>query len=204
MIISAVLFDLDGVLVDACEWHYEALNAALVRTGYPPIGREEHLSTFNGLPTRVKLKMLDVPDDMIAVINDQKQKHTLDIIRSNANIMLEKIELHRYLKSNGIKIACVTNSIEETAKEMLIATGQMPYIDLLVSNEQVKRNKPYPDCYNHAINTLGVDPLSCLCVEDSPKGIQSATSSIAGHIWVVSDPTKVTLKNYTTFVGYDL
>jgi beta-phosphoglucomutase len=201
MIITAVLFDLDGVLVDACEWHYEALNAALIGAGYPPIGREDHLSTFNGLPTRVKLKMLDVTDDMIAVINDQKQKHTLDIIRSNANIMLEKIELHRYLKSNGIKIVCVTNSIEETAKEMLIATGQMPYIDLLVSNEQVKRNKPYPDCYNHAINTLGVDPRSCLCVEDSPKGIQAATSSIAGHLWVVTDPTKVTLKNYLNFTG---
>jgi beta-phosphoglucomutase len=202
--IKAVLFDLDGVLVDACDWHYEALNAALVEAGYHPIVREEHLSTFNGLPTRVKLKMLGVTENMIAAINDKKQKHTLDTIRASATLMPEKIELHRYLKSNGIKIACVTNSIEETAKEMLIATGQMPYIDLLVSNEQVKRNKPYPDCYNHAINTLGVDPLSCLCVEDSPKGIQSATSSIAGHIWVVSDPTKVTLKNYTTFVGYDL
>jgi beta-phosphoglucomutase len=200
MIVSAVLFDLDGVLVDACEWHYEALNAALVEAGYLPIGREEHLSTFNGLPTRVKLKMLGVPDDMVAAINDQKQKHTLDIIRSLATLMPEKIELHRYLKSNGIKIACVTNSIEETAKEMLIATGQMPYIDLLVSNEQVKRNKPYPDCYNHAINTLEVDPSRCICVEDSPKGIEAATSSIAGHLWVVSDPTKVTLKNYVNFM----
>lgn len=198
--IKAVLFDLDGVLVDACDWHYEALNAALVGAGYPPIGREEHLSTFNGLPTRVKLKMLGVPDNMVAAINDQKQKHTLDIIRSSANIMPEKIELHRYLKSNGIKIACVTNSIEETAKEMLIATGQMPYIDLLVSNEQVKRNKPYPDCYNHAIHTLGVDPSCCICVEDSLKGIEAATSSIAGHLWVVSDPTKVTLKNYVNFM----
>jgi len=198
--LSCVLFDLDGVLVDACDWHYEALNAALVEVGYPPIARDEHLSTFNGLPTRVKLKMLGVPDSMIAAINDQKQKHTLDIIRASARIMSEKIELHQYLKSNGIKIACVTNSIDETAREMLTATGQMPYIDLLVSNEQVKHNKPHPDCYNYAINTLGVDPKSCICVEDSPKGIQAATSSIAGHLWVVGDATKVTLKNYINFV----
>ncbi len=200
MKIEAVLFDLDGVLVDACDWHYHALNIALVGSGYPVIEREEHLSTFNGLPTRVKLKMLGVPDDMIDTINDQKQKHTLDIIRAKARIMDEKIELHQYLKSNGIKIACVTNSIEETAKEMLTATGQMPYIDLLVSNEQVERNKPYPDCYNHAINTLGVDPLNCMCVEDSLKGIQAATSSIAGHLWAVVDSTTVTKSNYEKFI----
>jgi len=200
MYIDAILFDLDGVLVDACDWHYEALNAALVGAGYPVIDRESHLSTYNGLPTRVKLQMLGVPDDVATSINASKQKHTLDIIQSSANIMHEKIELHEYLKSKGIKIACVTNSIEETAREMLTATGQMPYIDLLVSNEMVARNKPYPDCYNHAITTLGVDPLSCLCVEDSPKGIEAAVGSIAGHIWVVTDTTKVTLKNYINFV----
>jgi len=199
--IEAILFDLDGVLVDACDWHYEALNAALVEAGYPPIGREEHLSAFNGLPTRVKLKMLNVPDDVVAAINNQKQKHTLDIIRKSATIMPEKIELHKFLKSKGIKIACVTNSIEETAREMLVTTGQMPYIELLVSNEQVKNNKPHPDCYNYAIRTLGVDPLKCVCVEDSPKGIQSAVSSIAGHLWVVSDTTCVTKSNYEKFMG---
>ena len=202
--IKCVLFDLDGVLVDACDWHYEALNSALANAGYPIIDRESHISTYNGLPTRVKLKMLGVPDDMIVTINNQKQKNTLDIIRSSATIMPEKIELHRYLKSNGIKIACVTNSIEETAKEMLITTGQMPYIDLLVSNEQVKYNKPHPDCYNYAINTLGVDQISCLIVEDSPTGIEAAINSIAVHLWIVSDHTKVTLNNYINFMKNEL
>jgi HAD superfamily hydrolase (TIGR01509 family) len=198
--IRAVLFDLDGVLVDACDWHYDALNSAMVEAGYKAIDRESHLSIYNGLPTRVKLQMLNIPDDAASRINEQKQRHTLDIIRKSAKIMPEKIELHRYLRERGIKIACVTNSIEETAREMLTATGQMPYIDLLVSNEQVKRNKPHPDCYNHAINTLMVDPYHCICVEDSPKGIEAVTSSIAGHLWVVTDPTKVTLKNYLNFM----
>jgi beta-phosphoglucomutase len=198
--ISAVLFDLDGVLVDACDWHYEALNAALVGAGYPIIDRGSHISTYNGLPTRVKLQMLGVPDELADQINKQKQKHTLDIIRNSATIMPEKIELHEYLKSKGFKIACVTNSIEETAREMLVSTGQMPYIDLLVSNEMVGRNKPYPDCYNHAIETLGTNPQECLCVEDSPKGIEAAVASLAGHLWVVTDTTKVTKKNYVNFV----
>lgn len=198
--ISAVLFDLDGVLVDACDWHYEALNSALISFGYPIIDRESHITTYNGLPTRVKLQMLGISDEVSDQINKEKQNITLEIIRNTARVMEEKIELHEYLKSRGIKIACVTNSIQQTAKEMLISTGQMPYIDLLVSNEMVDRNKPYPDCYNHAIKTLGVDAQQCLCVEDSPKGIKAAVSSLAGHLWVVTDTTKVTKKNFIEFM----
>jgi len=200
MNVKLVMFDLDGVLVDACDWHYEALNRALVSCGYSPISRKDHETTFNGLPTKVKLKMLGISDSVGEEINNLKQQHTMDIIENNASIMQEKIELHNHLKSSGIKIACVTNSIEETAKKMLIATGQFEYIDLLVSNEKVKRNKPYPDCYNYAIDTMGIDPSFCLCVEDSDKGIMAATSSMAEHLWIVSDTTKVTKENYMKFM----
>jgi len=202
--ISAVLFDLDGVLVDACDWHYDALNSALVEAGYKAINRESHLSTYNGLPTRVKLQMLGIPDDAASRINEQKQRHTLDIIWKSAKIMPEKIELHRYLRERGIKIACVTNSIEETARKMLTATGQMEYIDLLVTNEMVKSNKPHPDCYNLAIAKLGVNPISCLCVEDSPKGIMAVVNSVAGHLWAVTDHRKVTLDGYLRFMENEL
>lgn len=199
--ISLVMFDLDGVLVDACDWHYEALNAALISFGKSPIGREDHETTFNGLPTRIKLGMLGISVDEADEINRQKQKHTIDIIQSSAKIMPEKMELLSYLRDNGIKTACVTNSIRETTEAMLSATGQMHLLDLIVTNEDVKRNKPYPDCYNHAIRTLGVNPLECVCVEDSPKGIEAATASIAGHLWVVNNSTNVTLENYLKFIG---
>lgn len=199
--ISAVLFDLDGVLVDACDWHYVALNAALISFGKSPIVREDHETRFNGLPTRIKLQMLGISAAEADEINRQKQKHTIDIIQSSAKIMPEKIELLTYLKSRGIKTACVTNSIRETTEAMLSATGQIHLFDLIVSNEDIQRNKPYPDCYNHAIATLGVNPLECLCVEDSPKGIEAAKESIAGNLWVVSDPSKVTLQNYLKFIG---
>jgi beta-phosphoglucomutase len=198
--INCVLFDLDGVLVDACEWHYEALNFALREAGYDAISRENHIKTYNGLPTKVKLQMLGIPDDVSLKINAEKQKHTIDTIRNNAKLMPEKIELHAYLKSAGIKIACVTNSIQETAREMLIATGQMPYIDLLVSNEMVNRNKPHPDCYNHAIKLLDVNPKECICVEDSTQGINAAMSSLARHLWVVTDTSKVNKENYKKFI----
>lgn len=194
--IDAVLFDLDGVLVDACEWHYEALNSALLSFGINPINREDHETKYNGLPTKVKLNHLNIHGELAESINQKKQELTLDIIRSNAILMPEKVKLLSFLKNNGIKIACVTNSIQETASAMLSSTGQLEFIDLLVSNEMVTRNKPYPDCYNLAIQNLGVNPINCICVEDSQKGIEAATSSIAGHLWVVKEPSEVTLENY--------
>ena len=191
--IDCVLFDLDGVLVDACEWHYDALNNALLSLGYSKITRDDHLITFNGLPTKVKLEMLGIDNKNATVINNLKQKITLDIIKNKAKVMNEKIELHTFLKSKNIKIGCVTNSIRETAEEMLRSTGQFNYMDIIVTNEDVIKNKPYPDCYDYAIEKLGVNPQNVLCVEDSEKGIQSALSSSAGHLYVVKNTTEVNI-----------
>jgi len=198
--IKCVLFDLDGVLVDACDWHYNALNYALKKIIGFEISREDHINKYNGLPTSVKLNMLGIQESLASKIEKEKQLKTLDIISTQAKIMPEKQELHLYLKNKDIKIACVTNSILNTATEMLKKTGQFKFMDLIVSNEDVKNNKPYPDCYNFAVKTLGVDPYTCMCVEDSPKGIEAARRSCVPNLWVVSNPLDVTLKNYKEII----
>jgi len=198
--IEAILFDLDGVLVDACDWHYEALNVALIESGYDPISKKDHTDIYNGLPTKVKLHMLGIKGQKIIEINNLKQKHTLDIINCNSKIMSEKIELYEYLKNLNIKIGCVTNSIRETAKLMLSKTGQLDYIDLLVTNEDVYPNKPHPVCYDYAIQKLNSNPNASLCVEDSPKGIEAATKSKVKYLWVVYNSTEVTKQNYINFM----
>lgn len=198
--IKCVLFDLDGVLVDACDWHYSALNCALKKIVGFEISREDHINKYNGLPTLVKLNMLGIEQSIAFKIEEEKQLNTLDIISKQAKIMPEKQELHSYLKSKDIKIACVTNSILNTAMEMLKKTGQFDFMDLIVSNKDVKNNKPYPDCYNFAVKTLGVDPSTCLCVEDSPKGIEAARRSYVPNLWVVTNSFDVTLKNYKKII----
>jgi HAD superfamily hydrolase (TIGR01509 family) len=124
----------------------------------------------------------------------------LEIILKKAKIMPEKQELHNYLKSKDIKIACVTNSIPTTAMEMLKQTGQYQYMDLIVTNKDVIKNKPDPECYNFAVNKLKIDSKECLCVEDSPKGIKAAKASCVPNLWVVLNPSDVTLKNYKEIV----
>jgi HAD superfamily hydrolase (TIGR01509 family) len=198
--IKAILFDLDGVLVDACDWHYEALNKALKKAGYAPIKREDHLEKFNGLPTHVKLEMLGITGDKANTINRLKQDFTLETIRENAKEMKEKIELHSWLEEQGIKIGCVTNSIRETAEEMLARTGQLEFMDILVTNEDVEKNKPHPDCYNLAIKKLGVDPKTVLCVEDSEKGILAVMHSLAKHLLVVEKTQDVDINTFEDFL----
>lgn len=196
MKIDFVLFDLDGVLIDACEWHYEALNTSLKKITGMSIAREDHISLYNGLPTRVKLRMLGIDEKVSEEVERTKQEETIRLIEKNCKIDDVKIELLEHLKAKGCKIACVTNSIKNSAELMLKLTGQLNYMDLVVSNEDVKNNKPSPDCYNLAIEKLSAFPDSTLCVEDSPKGIQSAKASLAKNLWQVENSFQVTLENY--------
>lgn len=199
--VQAVLFDLDGVLVDACEWHYEALNSALREFVGKEISREDHLTKFNGLPTRVKLKMLGFDGRQAQIIEELKQRHTIRAIEELARPMHSQIELLKKLKLEGVKLACVTNSIKMTAVLMLEKTEQIGFFDILVTNESVERNKPHPDCYNFAINLLKVDPKMAICVEDSEKGAEAARLSDASYLWRVSGVSDVNHENYLRFLN---
>tara|TARA_R110000824_G_scaffold380416_1_gene572810 strand:+ start:175 stop:804 length:630 start_codon:yes stop_codon:yes gene_type:complete len=200
---QSVLFDLDGVLVDACDWHYLSLNRALEEVVGFSIDREEHTTTYNGLPTKVKLEMLGLDEEQSEKVWQLKQDYTLDIIRENGMVYDEKIELFEYLKDMGSKIVCVTNSIQMTTLEMLKSTGQFDYFDMIITNEDVENNKPHPDCYNLAVKNLDIRPDNCIIIEDSEKGMQSAKSSVVpdSNIWNVKNCTEVTLENFRRFVN---
>lgn len=199
--INSVLFDLDGVLVDACEWHYLSLNKALLEVVGYEISRRDHESKFNGLPTKVKLGMLNVAGGDFDKVWRLKQDYTVEVIKENGKRDDVKIELLSFLRENGIKVACVTNSIRETATLMLEVTGQFPYIDLLISNEDVVNSKPSPDPYNKAIDVFAINPKLSVAVEDSPKGIESASLCKAGLLWKVDGSHYVTKSNFIAAFG---
>jgi beta-phosphoglucomutase len=195
--IKCILFDLDGVLVDACEWHYLALNNALYDICKVRIDYQDHILNFNGLPTSKKLEILldrnYIKDSDMSKIWDLKQKKTIDIISRDANIDLLKIQMLKDLKSSGLGIGCVTNSIEKTAKLMLLSTGQYEYIDLLITNEDVKMFKPDPEGYVAAMKKFSCMPAQTLIIEDSEKGCQAAISSGA-HLLRVKNPSHVNIE----------
>ena len=200
--IKAILYDLDGVLVDATEWHYESLNEALKEISGFEISRLEHIQTFNGLPTIKKLEILHeqnlVKKEDFDVIWDLKQSKTNEIIEKTASNDETKLRLHEGTKK--FKKICVTNSIRQTAVLMLDKTGQLPFMDHVISNEDVSDPKPNPEGYLKAINFLQLQPNQCLIVEDSPKGIEAAKKSNA-HVYEVKGYHDVTLENVLNVIN---
>lgn len=192
--IKLVCFDLDGVLVDAPEWHYQALNKALTEVCSISISREDHESTYNGLPTKQKLDLLGLTPEEKSRVYELKQEYTVKAIEENAYFDDGKVKLHSNLVDKKISIAVVTNAIRETAELMLVRTGQMKFINYLVSNEDVQNCKPHPEGYWKAMSLFGVSPRETLIVEDSDKGFEAAIQTTA-HVCRVKNPSDVTWEN---------
>lgn len=187
--IKAVLFDMDGVLIDAREWHYEALNEVLRIFGYE-ITPAMHKDRFDGLSTSKKLEMLTkevgLPKHIHGMINRIKQDRTLRIAASNCFPNIAHQVLISKLKKQGFKVGVVTNSIRQTTEFMLTYAGLFELLDVVITNQDVDKPKPSPDCYQLAMQNLDVLPSETLIVEDSPYGIAAGKASGARVVQVYS------------------
>jgi beta-phosphoglucomutase-like phosphatase (HAD superfamily)/dTDP-glucose pyrophosphorylase len=185
-----VIFDLDGVLIDSRELHYDALNNALRKVGEQyVISREEHLSQYDGLNTTKKLKMLTEKKGLPVSVYDQvwqdKQEATFNLIRGfKKEYWLQ--EMFCKIKKKGYKIAVASNSIRETVKLSLISIGVIDQVDYFVSNEDVSRTKPFPEMYWKCMTALNALPKNTIIVEDSHIGRQGALDSGA-HLLAVEN-----------------
>ena len=192
--IKAVIFDMDGVLIEAKDWHYEALNRALRLFGFE-ISRYDHLTTFDGLPTKKKLQMLSVvhnlPSSLHSFINDVKQIYTMEIVNTQCKPQFNHEYALSRLRAEGYRLAVCSNSIRSTIETMMQKAALDRYLDFLISNQDVSKPKPDPEMYNTAIQRLGLDPKECLVVEDNENGIKAAMASGA-HVMAVQDVTDVT------------
>jgi beta-phosphoglucomutase len=193
-VIKAILFDMDGVLIDARDWHYEALNHALGLFGMT-IDRDAHLATFDGLPTRRKLQILSasrgLPLALHGFINALKQSYTTEMIYARCKPRFQQSYALSRLKDNGLQIAVCSNSVRQTVNLMMLLAQLEPFIDLQLSNEDIPVPKPAPDMYLEAMRRFGCEPQECLIIEDSEHGIEAARAS-GGHLLIVSSPADVT------------
>ncbi len=174
-----VIFDLDGVLIDSKDYHYDALNEALGEEY--AITREEHVSTYDGLPTTAKLKLLSenkgLPADRYEEIWRAKQENTLHIFKTKVDKDYELMGYFQQLSDEGYKIAVASNSIRNTVKIILLRLGLLEFVDIYVSNEDVVRNKPFPSMYWKCMMALGALPDDTVILEDSHIGRQGALDS---------------------------
>jgi HAD superfamily hydrolase (TIGR01509 family) len=177
---KAILFDLDGVLVDMPDAHYQALNRALELFGVN-IEEDEHHGFFNGLPTRKKLSELErlgrLPTGLCEFLNEIKQQYTKELIPKFCTPDHSKLVLMKHIRAHGIKTACCSNSTKETLHLMLHSSHLHSHFDIIIGNDEVAKPKPDPEMYIIAMEKLGVTPEETIIVEDSPHGVEAAKAS---------------------------
>ena len=200
--IKLIIFDLDGVLVDAKELHYNALNMAL--TSIDPkyvINREEHLSTYDGLNTTKKLQMLtdrkNLPVTSHNLIWQRKQQSTISII-SNFERDERICDVLKRLKEDGYILCVASNSIRDTVKMMIWKKGFIEYFDFFYSNQDVKLPKPSSEIYLKCMIKAGVSPKQTIILEDSHIGRKAAQNSGA-YLCPIIDSNDVT---YTKIIDH--
>ena len=198
--IKLVIFDLDGVLVEAKEIHYEALNKAL---GEYAISWDEHLSIYDGLKTNQKLDMLHerkgLPKEKFKEIWNNKQKYTLEALRDlKPNHQLQVCM--DMLIAEGYKLAVCSNSIRKTILTVLSKFDIIDRFDLILSNEDIVNSKPHPEMYWKAMSKMGVLPEETLIVEDSPYGLLAAARSKA-YVMRVGSPKEITYININKYLN---
>lgn len=183
-----IIFDLDGVLVEAKPIHYNALNAALKEID-PKfiIGWDEHLSIYDGLKTVQKLQMLSekkgLPITEHKRVWQRKQELTQTSIRQ-IDRDERLVDVCEKLVNDGHVLACCSNAIRRSVMIMLSRLGVIEYMDLVLSNEDVKNSKPHPEIYWSAMSTLDHSPSDTLIIEDSPPGLLAAAESGASVLRV--------------------
>ena len=201
-----VIFDLDGVLIDFCDVHYQRLNSAikLVVGNKFCISESDHSTIYNGKSTRTKLEMLvqkGLPSNKVEDINDLKQQLTLDAI---SNHIIKNEDLRNILQSlrkKGIKVVCATNCIRKTLNAALLALDVTDCFDFTLSNQDVSKPKPNPEIYTLAMSRAKCNPTETIIFEDSWVGLTAAIKSGA-FVQRVVNVSDITYKFVEESISY--
>lgn len=188
MAIKAILFDMDGVLIDACGIHRVAFRRACAEHGVDFNADRE--VALEGRPTRVKLSMLGVDVETARRVSVAKQEYTAAAAREYPPDR-QKVYLLSALHGAGVRIGVYSNAVYESVRQFLYSACLQPFVEAVTTNESVSRPKPDPEGYLQLMSRFDVLPHETLIVEDSPVGLESAFKTGA-HVLSVTGPHDVT------------
>lgn len=180
--IEAVVFDLDGVIIDAKKFHRDCFIEACKQGAGLIIDEEFHEKHLEALSSKQKIEKLSqmrlINSDKDKVeVSFRKQQLTLGKIGEVALTVPWMKSIMTHIKERDLYIALCSNSVRETCINALSAHGLLPYFDLIVSNEDVRNNKPSPEPYVEVAARLNTIPARLLVFEDSDVGIASALNA---------------------------
>lgn len=178
--IKAILFDLDGTLVDSEHFHFNTWNELLAESDVQ-LKYEDFLKNYAGIPLPGNAKRLkELYEIAVPLETLIARKETLTVER----LKTEEIGLMPYVQDTldfflaaGIEMVLVTASKRADVDEMFSKNGLGKYFSFLVTRSDVQNSKPDPESYNLAVEKLGLDKAECLVFEDTLNGLKAAKAA---------------------------
>ncbi|MCE5199651.1 MAG: HAD family phosphatase [Armatimonadota bacterium] len=172
---AAVLFDMDGVLVDSEPWHIESYIRAFSEVGLTLTTEVYRQNIIIGqLSVRELFYSLGGDKERWEYVFKRKMAHTKKLMSEHLEIMPGTIRLLEMLKAEGIPTALVTSAGKQSLDVIMGKYNLLPYFDHVMTWEDVRAIKPDPDGYIKAAQVFGVKPKDCVVFEDSPRGVLAA------------------------------
>ena len=187
---AAVIFDMDGVLLDSEPLHYEAVRQILQEQGveFPLEDYFRYLgttltSTWDDLCGRYPIHM---PFEQF------ETRYNADVLaqyEAGAPLIAGAMELVQQLSEAGIPIAVASSSHRQWVEAALNGVGLRQYFDQTTAGDEVSEGKPSPEIYLKAAAKLGFAPEDCIAIEDAPAGVESAAAAGMRVVLVRSELT---------------
>lgn len=178
--IQAVLFDMDGVLVDSEPIYFEIERSSFLHFG-ASVDEEEHHGYVGITLETMWRRVLDkhrIHAGLEQVLSHHKEMVLTALARHERLEAMPDVEcLLRYLQERQVPLAVASSSPRALIEIIMERTGLGKYFDVVVSGEEVDRGKPAPDIFLRAAGLLNAEPASCLVIEDSRNGVQAAKSA---------------------------
>jgi len=172
-----VIFDMDGVLVDSAESHYESWKRLAEECG-GSVTREQFTRTFGRQNCDIiPILFGDVSDERSTALADRKEEIYRELIRSRPPIVEGAPELVRSLHDAGVRLAIGSSAPRENITLILDAMGVTSCVSAIVSGDDHERGKPDPQVFQLAVGRLGLEPSRCVVLEDAPLGVQAARAA---------------------------
>lgn len=188
---KAVIFDMDGLMIDSEPFHAKAYDTVLKKFGYG-LTQEENSKRYVGISdldaSRDMVKRFNLPitPEELSSQKQQAYKVHLKEIKPNPGLM----DLLRHLKYSGIKTAIASSSTIKEISSVVKTLGISPLINSITSAQEVENGKPAPDVFLLAAKKLKVAPALCLVLEDAPSGIAAAKAAGMFRFAIPSPETK--------------
>jgi len=212
--IKAVIFDMDGVIIDSEPIHFKSDQLTLKHLGVE-ISHEE-LNKYVGVSNPVMWAELKEKYHLAGSIGQLMETQSDFRNTTFGNEKLEPITgipgLLAEIKDAGLKLGLASSSGRDFIEMILTKLGILDYFDVIVSGEEVEKSKPNPDIFLKTAGNLGVNPENCLVIEDSQHGVKAAvlagmkcigfhnpnsgTHDLSLADTVVHSITDIQLKNY--------